>query len=168
MIRDDGDGCVRWENMFQSNLKRIVVVQSLSCVRLFATPWITARQLPCPSPSPGVSSNSCPLSQWCHPTISSSVALFSSCPQSFPASGSFPVSQLFTSGGQIIGASASVLPVNIQDWFPFGSTGLILLSLLVWLSRVFSSTTVLKHQFFGAQPSLWSRSHIHMWLLEKP
>ena len=168
MIRDDGDGCVRWENMFQSNLKRIVVVQSLSCVRLFATPWITARQLPCPSPSPGVSSNSCPLSQWCHPTISSSVALFSSCPQSFPASGSFPVSQLFTSGGQGIGASALVFPMNIQCWFPLGLTGLIFL-LFRGLSRVFfSSTTARKHQFFGVQSSLWSSSHIHTWLLEKP
>ena len=123
-------------------------------------------RLPCPSPTPGACSDS--LSQWCPPAISSSVIPFSSCHQSFPASGSFPVCQFFTSGGQSIGALASVLPVNIQDWFPFGSTGLILLSLLVWLSRVFSSTTVLKHQFFGAQPSLWSRSHIHMWLLEKP
>ena len=169
MIRDDDDGCVRWENMFQSNLKRIVV-QSLSCVRLFATPWSTACQLPCPSPSPGVSSNSCPLSQQCHPAISSSAALFSSCPQSFPASGSFPVSQRFTSGGQGIraSASASVFPMNIQCWFPLGLTGLISL-LFRGLSRVFfSSTTARKHQFFGVQPSLWFSSHIHTWLLEKP
>ena len=119
-------------------------------------------RLPCPSPTPGVYSNSCPLSQWCHPTISSSVTPFSSCPQFFPASGSFPVSQLFASGGQSIGVSAlaSVLPMNIQDWFPLGLTGLISL-LSKELSRVFSSTTVQKCQFFGAQPPLWSNSHIH-------
>ena len=123
---------------------------------------------PCPSPSPGVCSDSGPLSQWCHPTISSSVTPFSSCLQSFPAPGSFPMSWLFTSGGQCIGAStsASVLPINIQGWFPFGLTSLILLSKA--LSRVFSSTTVQKHQFFGAQPSLWSNSHICMWLLKEP
>ena len=123
---------------------------------------------PCPSPSPGVCSDSGPLSQWCHPTISSSVTPFSSCLQSFPAPGSFPMSWLFTSGGQCIGAStsASVLPINIQGWFPFGLTSLILLSKA--LSRVFSSTTVQKHQFFGAQPSLWSNSHICTQLLGKP
>ena len=123
---------------------------------------------PCPSPTPTVHSNSCPLSRWCHPTISSSVVPFSSCPQSFPESGSFPMSQLFTWGGQSIGvsASASVLPMNIQDWFPLGWTGWISL-LPKGLSRVFSNTTVQKHQFFGAQLSLWSNSHIHTWLLEK-
>ena len=110
---------------------------------------------PCPSPIPGVYPNSCPLSQWCHPTISSSVILFSSCPQSFPASGSFQMSQLFASGGQSIGVSAStsVLLMNTQDWSPLGWTGWISL----WskdLSRVFSSTTVQKYQFFGAQLSL--------------
>ena len=124
-------------------------------------------RLPSPSLSPGVCSDSCPLSPWCHPTISSSVAPFSSCLQSFPASGSFPVSWLFTSGSQSIAASASVLPVNIQGWFPLGFNGLISL-LFKELSRVFSSTTVQKHQFFGAQPSLWSNSHICTWLLEKP
>ena len=110
--------------------------------------------LPCPSLSPGVCSDSCPLSQWCHPSISSSVVPFSSCPQSFPASGSFPVSQLFPSGGQSIGASASasVLPMNIQGWFPLGFSGLILQS--KGLSRVFSSNTIQKHQFFEAQTSL--------------
>ena len=125
-------------------------------------------RLPCPSLSPGVSLDSCPLSRWCHPTISSSVP-FSSCPQSFPASGSFLMSQLFASGGQSIGdsASASVLPMNIQGWFPLGLTGLMPL-LSKGLSRVFSSTTVWKHQFFSAQPSLWSNSHICMWLREKP
>ena len=111
-------------------------------------------RLPCPSPVPGTCSNSCPSSQWCHPTISSSVTCFSSCPQSFPASGSFPVSQLFTSGGQSIGASASVLPMNIQDWFPLGLTGLTSLQSR-GLSKVFSKTTVQKHQFFGAQLSLY-------------
>ena len=124
--------------------------------------------LPCPSPSPGIGSNSCPLSQWCHLTISSSVALFSSGPQSFPAAGSFPVSWLFASGGQSIGvsASASVLPMNIQGWFPLGLTGLISLQ-SKGFPRVFSSTTIQKHQFFGAQHSLWSSFHIHMWLVKK-
>ena len=120
-------------------------------------------RLPCPSSSPRACSNSCPLSQWCHPTSSSSVAHFSSCPQSFPTSRSFPMS----SDGQSIGASASVLPMNIQDWFPLGLT--VLISLVSkGLSRVFSSITVWRHQFFSAQPSLWSNSHIHPWLLEKP
>ena len=105
-------------------------------------------RLPCPSPTPGACSNSCPLSQWCHPAISSSVIPFSSCLQSFPASGSFPMSQVFTSGGQSIGASASVLPMNIQDWFPLRLTGLISLQ-SKGLSRVFSNTTVQKHQFFS-------------------
>ena len=109
-------------------------------------------RLPCPSLLPGICSNSCPLSQWCYPTISSSVTLFSSHPQSFPASGSFPISQLFASGGHCIGAStsASVLPMNIQGWFPLGLTGWISL-LSKGLSRVFSSNTVLKNQFFSAQ-----------------
>ena len=110
---------------------------------------------PCPSPSPGACSDSCPWSRWCHPTVSSSVIPFSSCPQSFPASGSFPVSQLFPWGGQRIGvsASASVLPVNIQDWCPLGGTGWISLQSKV-LSRVLSNTTVPKPKFFGAQLSL--------------
>ena len=120
-----------------------------------------------PSLSPGVCSNSCPLSQWCHPTISSFVAPFFSCFQSFPASGSFSVSRLFVSGGQSIEASASDLQVKIQGWFPSGLTGLISL-LSKGLSRVFSNTTVQKHQFFGTQPSLWSISHVRTWLLEKP
>ena len=119
--------------------------------------------------SPGVCLNSCPLSHWCHPTISSSVVPFSSCPQSFLASGSFQMSQLLASGGQSIGtwASASILPMNIQNWFPLGLTGLISLQ-SKRLSRVFSSTTVQKHQFFGAQPSSWFNSHFRTWLLEKP
>ena len=124
---------------------------------------------PCPSPTPRVYSNSCPLSQWYHPTISSSVVPFSSCLQSFLASESFQMSQLFTSGDQSFGvsASASVLPMNIQDWFPLGWTGWISLQ-SKGLSRVFFKTTVQKHQFFSAQLSLWCSSHIHTWLLEKP
>ena len=123
-------------------------------------------RLPCPSLSPGVNSSSYPLSQWCHPTSSFSVTCLLLLP-SFPASGSFPMSQLFTSGNQSIGvsASASVLPMNIQGWFPLGLTSLISL-LFKWLSRVFSSTTVQKYQFFGTQPSLWSNSHICTWLLD--
>ena len=126
---------------------------------------------PCPSPTPGVHSDSRPLSQLCHPAISSSVIPFFSCPQSLPASGSFPVSQLFTWGGQSIGvsvsASASVLPMNTQNWSPLGWTGWISFQ-SKGLSRVFSNTTVQKHQFFSAQLSSQSNSHIHTWLLEKP
>ena len=108
-------------------------------------------------------------SWWCHPTVSSSVAILSFCLQIFPAPGSFPMSWLFTSGGQNIEASASalILPMNIQGWFPLGLTDLISL-LPKGLSRVFSSSTVQKRQFFGFQPSLWSSSHIHTWLVEKP
>ena len=124
---------------------------------------------PCPSPTPRVYLNSCPLSQWCYPTISSSVVPFSSHLQSFIVSGTFHMSQLFASGGQSVGVSAStsVLPVNIQDWFPLGGTGLISLQ-SKGLSRVFSNTTVQNPQFFSTQLSLWSNSHIHRWLLEKP
>ena len=124
--------------------------------------------LPCPSLSPRVCSNSCPLRWWCHPTISSFVIPFSSCLQSFPASGTFPVSQFFASGGQSIGASASasVLPMNIRDWFPLGCTGWISLQ-SKGLSRVFSNTTVQKHQFLSAQLSSQSNSHINTWLREK-
>ena len=124
---------------------------------------------PCPSPSPGVHSNSCPLSPWCHPAISSSVIPFSSRPQSFPASGSFQMSKLFASDGQSIGVSASawVHPVNIQDWFPLGWTSWISLQ-SKGLSRVFSNTTVQKHQFFSTQLSSQSNSRIHTWPLEKP
>ena len=117
---------------------------------------------PCPSPTPGVYSNSCPLSWWCHPAISSP-------PKSLPASGSFPVSQLFAWGGQRIGllASASVLSMNTQDWSPLGWTCWISLQ-SKGLSRVFSNTTVQKHQFFSTQLSSQSNSHIHTWPLEKP
>ena len=131
--------------------------------------WLHGLQharLSCPSPFPGACSNSCPLSWWCHPT---SVSSSFSCLQSFPASGSFPMSWLFASGGQSVGASASalVLPMSIQSWFPLGWTSLISL-LSKGLSKVFSTTTVQKHQFFGALPSLWSSSHIYTWLLERP
>ena len=122
-----------------------------------------------PSVTPGASLNTYPSSQWCHPTISSSVVPFSSCPQSFPASGSFPMSQFFTSGGQIIEASdsTSALPMYIQNWLPLGLTVLILLQ-SKGLSKVFSNTTVQKHQFFGTQLSSCSSSHIYTWPLEKP
>ena len=135
-----------------------LVVQSLSRVRLFVTPWTAACRLPCPSPSLGACSDSCPLIRWFHPTISSSVTPFSSCLQSFSVSGSFQMSQFFTSSGQSIGvsASASVLPVNIEDWYPLGMTSLISLQIKglslqsKGLSRILN-TTVQKHQFFGTQ-----------------
>ena len=146
-----------------------IVIQSPSHVQLFVTPWTAVCQLPCPSPSPEACSNSCPLSQWCHPTISSSVVPFFSCLVSFPAPGSFPMSWCFASGDQNIGTSASVsvLPMNIQGWFPLGLTGWISL-LSKGLSRIISNTTVGKNQFSSVQPSLWFDSHIHTWLLEKP
>ena len=124
---------------------------------------------PCPSPTPEVYPNSCPLSQWCHPTTSSSVVPFSSCPQFLLASESFPMSQLFAWGGQSIGVSvsASLLPMIIQDWFPWRLAGWISLQ-SKGLSRVFSNTTVQKHQFFAAQLSSQSNSRIHTWPLEKP
>jgi len=119
----------------------------------FSSSWphrLQKARLPCPPTTPAAYSNSCALSQSCHPTISSSVILFSSCLQSFPASGSFPMNQFFAPGGQRIGVSASVLPMNIQDWFPLGGTGWISLP-SVGLLRVFANTTVQKHQLFGAQ-----------------
>ena len=124
---------------------------------------------PCLSPTPGVYSNSCPSSQWCHPAISSSVIPFSSCPWSLPASGSFPMSQLFAWGGQStrVSALASFLPKKSQGWSPSEWTGWIYLQ-SKGLSRVFSNTTVQKHQFFATQPSSQSNSHIHTWPLEKP
>ena len=139
-----------------------------SCLILWPHGLQHAR-LPCLSPTPRACSYSRPSSRWCHPTILSSIIPFSSCLQSFLASGSFPMSQFFASSGQSIGASASasVLPMNIQDWFPLGWTGLITLQ-SKGLSRVFSNTTVQKHPFFSAQLSLWSNYHIHVWLLEKP
>ena len=124
-------------------------------------------KLSCSSPSPGVCPSSCPLNWWCHPTISSSVTLFFFCLQSFPVLESFSMSWLFPSGGQSIVASASILPMSVHGWFPVRLTSLIsLLSKGLW--KVFSSTTIQKHQFFDAQSSLWSNSHFHTWLLEKP
>ena len=146
----------------------VSAVQLLSSVWLFMTSWTAVYQASQSFRSPRACSNSCALSQWYQPTISSSVIPFS-CLQSFPVSGSFPMSRLFASTGKSIGASASasVLSMNIQGWFPLGLTRLISLQ-FKGLSRVFSSTTVQKHQFFGPQPSLWSNFHIHTWLLEKP
>ena len=146
----------------------VVVVQLLSCIQVFSTQRSAAHQASLSFTISWSYTNSCPSSRWCHPTISSSVIPFSSCPPSFPASGSFPMSWLSASGGQSIGASASasVLLMNIQGWFPLGLTGLIPI-LSKWLSKVIPNTTVQKHQFFSAQPSLWSNSHIHTWLLDK-
>ena len=161
-----------WDQTGLQNLESKLFVTSFCCSVAKSSPTLCNPhglrhfRLPCPPLSPRVCSNSWPLSWWCYLTISSSVAPFSSCPQSFLVSGSF---SSFISGGQSNGASASVsvLPVNIQGLFPLGLTGLISLQ-FKGFSRVFSSTTVQKHQFFGAQPSLWSNSHIHIGLLEKP
>ena len=144
-------------------------VQSLNCVQLLWPHGLQYAKLPCPSPIPGAWSSSCPVSRWCHPTISSSAVPLSSHLQFFPASRSFQMSQLFTSGGQSIrvSASASVLPKNIQDWFPLRWTGWISL-LSKRLSKVFSNTTIQKHQFLSTQLSLQSNPLIHTWLLEKP
>ena len=144
-------------------------VQSLSHVQLFATHELQHARPPCPSPTPGVHSNSCPSSRWWHPDISSSVVPFSSCPQSLPASESFPISQLFLWGGQSTGVSAlaSFLPKNTQDRSPLEWTGWISLQ-SKGPSKVFSNTTVQKHQFFSHQLSSQSNSHIHTWPLEKP
>ena len=147
--------CGVFRTTFQSNVDYFSVVQSLNRVWLFGTLWTAAHQAPLS------------IDRWCYLIISISAISFSSCLLSFPASGSFPVSQLFASGGQSIGASASALPVNFQDWFPLGLTGSVSLQ-SKGLPRVFSNTTIWKHQFFGAQPSLWFISHICSWLLEKP
>ena len=151
-----------------SLLDQFTSVQSLSCVWLWQSHGLGDVRLPCPSPSPGACSNSCASSRWCHPTISSSVIPFTSCPQSLLASGSFQMSQLSASGGRSIrvSASTSVPPLNTQHWSPLGWTGWISLQ-SKGFSRVFSNTTVQKHQFFGAQPSSQSNSHIHTWPQEK-
>ena len=165
-----------WRNEKTSGIFLIYCKLSTVCICSVAnscpTLWphgLQHTRPPCPSPFPGVYPVSCPLNPWCHPTISSSAISFSSCLQSFPASGSYPVSQLFASSGQSIrpSALASVLPMNIQGWYPLGLTGLMSL-LSKGLSKVFSSTTVWKHQFFGALPSKRSNSHICTQPLEKP
>ena len=150
-------------------LTHMLVISSVLLSRSVVSDSLRPHELqdarpPCPSPIPRVHANPCQLSRWSHPTISSSVISFSSCPQYFPASGSFQISQLFASGGQIIGVSASksVLPMNTQDWSPLGWTGWISLQ-SKGLSRVFSNTTVQKHQFFGAQLSSQPNSHINTW-----
>ena len=141
-------------NVMHNCLHQFSSVQLLSCIQLFETPWTTARKAPCPSPTSGAYPNSCPLSQWCHPTISSSVVPFFSCLQSFPTSASFQMSQIFASGGQNTGVSAlTALPMNTQDWLPLGWTSWISLQ-SKGLSWVSSNNTVQKHQFFCAQPSL--------------
>ena len=147
----------------------IVVVQLLSHVWLLWSYGLKHARLPCRSLSPGDCSYSCPLSHWCCLITSSSATIFSFCLQSFPALKSFPMSWPFSSDGQSVRASAllSALPMNIKGWFPLKLTGLISLLSKV-LSRVFSSTTIWKHQFLGTQSSLWSNSHICTWLLEKP
>ena len=152
---------LRYENLADVQFSRSVMSHSLQPHGLQHT------RLPCPWPAPGACSNSCLLSQWCHPTISSSVKPFSFCLQSFPASGSFQMSQFFTSDGQSIGASAwaSVLPMNIQDWsFRIDWFDLLLSK---GLSRVFSNTTIQKNGLYGTQSSLWSSFHNSTWLLEK-
>ena len=141
-------------------------VQLLSCFQLCNSMDLSMQGFPFPSISPWICPSSWPLHWWCHPTTSSSVSLFF-CLQSFPASSCFPMSWLFTSCGQSIGGSAAVRPMSIQGWFPLRLTGLISL-LSNKLSRVFSSTTVWRHQFFSTQPSLWSNSHNCTWLLERP
>ena len=150
---------VSWSKIFQFSS-----VLLLSHIWLFASHGMQHARPPCPSPASRVHSNSCPLSQWCHPAISSSVILFSSCLQSLPASEPFPMSQLFAWGGQSTGASAlaSVLPKNTQDWSPLGWAGWISLQSM-GPSRVFPNTTFQKHQFFGTQLSSQSNSHIHTW-----
>ena len=153
---------LQWSVLFMIKISHLYMKVTQSSSALW-TRGLPHARLPCQSPTPRVYSNSCPLSRWCPPTISSSVIPFSSCLQSFPASGLFPVSQFFASGGQSIEASASVFSMSIQDWFPLGLTDLISL-LSKELSRLFN-TTVWRHQFFGTQSSLWSSSHIHTWLL---
>ena len=164
---------VAWIRFFWNELVfHVSAFSQFSCSVMSDSLWPHEWQhsrLACTSPTPGVHLDSCALSWWCHPAISSSAVPFSSHLQSFPVSGSFQMSQLFTSGGQKIGvsASASVLPKNTQDWSPLEWTGWISLQ-SEGLSRVCSNTTVQKHQFFCTQLSLQSSSHIHAWPLEKP
>ena len=164
----EGSGLVSWRVQYDhfclcdNSIMILNYFSSDSCDPLECT------RLPSCSLSAGVCSNSCPLNQWCHLTISSSATLFSFCLQSYPASGSFPMSWLFSSGDQSIriSALASILPVNVRDWFPLGLTDFI--SLHSKDLSIFSSTAIQKHQVLGTQPSLWSNSHIHTWPLKKP
>ena len=160
-----------YSSTFKANIRASSTIQfSCSVVSNSLRPHeLQHARPPCPSPTPRDYQNSCPSSWWCHPAISSSVVPFSSCPQSLPASESFPISQLFAWGGQSTGVSAlaSFLPTKSQGWSPLGWTGWISLQ-SKGLSRAFSNTTVKKYLFFGAQPSSQSNSHIHTWLLEKP
>ena len=156
------------------NFKYLHSVQSVQFSRSVVSDFLWPHESqhymhPCPSPSPGVPSDSCPLSSWCHPVIPASVIPFSYCPQTLPASESFPISQLFAWGGQRTGvsASASFPPKKSQGWLPSEWTGWISLQ-SKGLSRVFSNTTLQKHQLFGAQTSSQSNSHIHTWPQEKP
>ena len=164
----EGKGGANWESSIDTYIRSVQFSHSVVSDSLWPHESQHARP-PCPSPTPGVHSDSRPSSWWCHPAITSSVIPFSSCPQSLPASESFPMSQLFAWGSQSIGVSAfeSVLPMNTQDWSPLEWTGWISLQ-SKGLSGVFSNTTVQKHKFFCAQLSVWSNSHIHTWLLEKP
>ena len=159
--------CPNFKNLLALHILLFLLLVFKSCQTLRPR-GLQHTRLPCLSPSPTVYSHSRPLDQWCHPAIFS-VVPFSSCPKSFPAPGSFPMSRFFASGGQSIGApaSASVLPMNIQGWFSLELTGLISL-LSEGLSRIFSNIIVWKCEFFCAQPYLWSKSHICTWLLEKP
>ena len=170
MIQYKTDHLLTWGLNIKSVLKPFSSVQfSRSVVSVSLRPHESQHaRPPCLSPTPGVHPNSCPSSRWCHPAISSSVIPFSSCPQSLPASESFPVSQLFMWGSQSIGVSAlaSALPKNTQDWSPLEWTGWISLQ-SKGLSRVFSNTTVQEHQFFGTQLSSQFNFHIHIWPLEK-
>ena len=163
-------GCDIWKKGLFIFLSFLCIssIQLLSCVQLFVTPWIAACQASLSITNSRSLLKLMSIGRWCHPAISSSVVPFSSYPQSLPASESFPMSQFFAWGGQStrVSASASVLPVNIQDWSPLGWIGWISLQ-SKGLSRVFSNTTVQKHQFFGAQLSSQSNSHIHIWPLEK-
>ena len=152
------------QNLNQDTTLHFNSVQLFSLVWLLWPHGLQHARFPCPSLNPGACSNSCSLSWWCHPTISSSVIPFSSCLQSSAALGTFPLSHFFAAGGQIIwaSASASVLPVNIQDWFPLGWTGLISLQ-SKGISGIFFKTTVQKHQFFGTPHYLWTNSHMCTW-----
>ena len=152
------------QNLNQDTTLHFNSVQLFSLVWLLWPHGLQHARFPCPSLNPGACSNSCSLSWWCHPTISSSVIPFSSCLQSSAALGTFPLSHFFAAGGQIIwaSASASVLPVNIQDWFPLGWTGLISLQ-SKGISGIFFKTTVQKHQIFGTPHYLWTNSHMCTW-----